>query len=199
MKSIKSIARSLAPRLALIALLAGPGISSAAGLEPLVDDFSHSDVNSLGIQRQYLSDAMAGGGTTMSPEVTDGILSVSGTITPPRGQPGWASSVLLLQPEGLPRDASAFEGIRLLVKVNQGQISLSANSTEVVNYDYHAAQVVVRSDGRFHEVKVPFASMKRAWSEQTVLNTGTIASISIVAFDVKPGSFDFELDEVAFY
>ncbi len=36
-------------------------------------------------------------------------------LLPPRGQPGWASTVLLLDPQGLPRDASAYEGIRLLV------------------------------------------------------------------------------------
>ena len=36
-------------------------------------------------------------------------------------------------------------------------------------------------------------------SAQTALNTKTITSLSIVAFDVQPGYYDFELDEVGFY
>jgi hypothetical protein len=142
---------------------------------------------------------MTGGGTTMTPEVADGILSVSGQITPPRGQPGWASSVLLLHPQGQPMDASAYEGIRLRIRISEGMLSVSANSTQVTNFDYHAALVVAKADGEFHEVKIPFSSMKRAWSEQTRLDTSTIASVSIVAFDVQRGGYDFDVDEVGFY
>lgn len=199
MKLVKSIACSLAPGLALAALLAAPGQNFAEGLSPVVDDFTNPEVNTMGVARQFLNDTMTGGGTSMSPIVSNGVLSVSGEIAPPRGQPGWASSVLILHPQGLPLDASAFEGVRLLVKVNKGMISVSANSTDVTNFDYHAALIVAKSDGEFHEVKIPFLSMKRAWSEQTALNTKTIASLSIVAFDVKNGSYDFELDEVGFY
>ena len=135
----------------------------------------------------------------MTPEVSDGVLSVSGEIAPPRGQPGWASSVLILDPEGVPQDASRYEGIRLRIRINRGMLSVSANSTDVTNFDYHAAPIAVKADGEFHDVKVPFKSMKRAWSEQTKLNTKTIQSLSIVAFDVQNGAYDFELDEVGFY
>lgn len=199
MKSLKSIACSLAPGLALAILIGAPNHGAAEGLASLVDDFNNAEVNSIGIARQFLNDTMAGGSTSMSPQVVDGILSVSGDIVPPRGQPGWASSVLLLDPQGLPMDASAFEGVRLLIRVNKGMISVSANSTDVTNFDYHAALIPAKSDGEFHEVRIPFESMKRAWSEQTALNPSTIASLSIVAFDVQPGSYDFELDEVGFY
>ena len=199
MKALKIIAISIQRSLVTVALLAASGFSHAEALGPLVDDFSDAENNSLGVQRQFVNDSVAGGGTTTTQSVSDGVLLVTGKIAPPRGQPGWASSVLLLDPEGLPRDASAFDGIRLRVKVNKGNLSISANSTEVTNFDYHAAQVVVAADGKFHEVKIPFASMKRAWSEQTPLNSRTIASLSLVAFDVQQGSYDFEVDEVAFY
>ena len=199
MKALKIIAISIQRSLVTVALLAASGFSHAEALGPLVDDFSDAENNSLGVQRQFVNDSVAGGGTTTTQSVSDGVLLVAGKIAPPRGQPGWASSVLLLDPEGLPRDASAFDGIRLRVKVNKGNLSISANSTEVTNFDYHAAQVVVAADGKFHEVKIPFASMKRAWSEQTPLNSRTIASLSLVAFDVQQGSYDFEVDEVAFY
>ena len=124
---------------------------------------------------------------------------MSGDLTPPRGQPAWASSVLPLNLEGQSKDASKFEGIRLRVKVNEGQLSISANSTEITNFDYHAAPIAITADGKFHEVKIPFTSMKRAWSEQTSLNTETITSLSIVAFSPQKASFEYEIDEVIFY
>lgn len=98
-----------------------------------------------------------------------------------------------------PQDASKYQGVKLLVKVNSGMLSVSANSTKVVNFDYHAAPIMVAADGKFHEVKVPFNSMKRAWSEQTKLDPATLASLSIVAFDLKPSEFSYEIDEVSFY
>ena len=171
----------------------------AAALDPAIDDFSDPDNNSLGIERQFVNDTVAGGQTKMEHGFEEGVFSAKGEISPPRGQPGWASTVLLLETQGLPQDASAYEGIRLLVRVNKGNLSISANSSEITNFDFHAALVARQSDGEFHEVMIPFTQMKRAWSEQTKLNTKTLTSLSIVAFDIQQGSFDFEIDEVSFY
>jgi hypothetical protein len=178
-----------------------PSMAEATSLSSnaKIDDFSDATNNSLGIPRQFMNDTVAGGSTTTEQNVAQGVILLKGKIVPPRGQPGWASSVLLLDPNGQPLDVSEFDGIRLLIKVNAGNISISANSIEVTNFDYHAAQVVVPSDGKFHEIKIPFNSMKRAWSEQTSLNTKTINALSIVAFDLQKANFDFEIDEVSFY
>lgn len=173
---------------------------SAVGFSsPLVDDFSDAKKNSLGIDRQFIDDSSTGGGTKTEHNIHDGVLSIKGEIAPPRGQPGWASTVLLLNPKGLPEDTSAFQGIRLLVRVNQGDLSVSVNSSEIENFDYHATTIAKQSDDQFHEVKIPFSQLKRAWSAQTPLNTKTIASLSLVAFGVQKKSFDFEFDEVSFY
>jgi hypothetical protein len=173
--------------------------SLGSKLPSIVDDFSHVKSNALGITRQFVDDKMVGGNTQTNINVSGGILHIKGEIVPPRGQPGWASSVILLNSEGLPQDVSHFEGVRILLKVNNGNISVSANSTEVTNFDYHAAFVSVNSDGEFYEVNIPFTTMKRAWSEQTLLNTKTIGSLSIVAFGIQKEFFDFEIDEVGFY
>lgn len=183
----------------LTALLSASSYSLAAPLAVAIDDFSDAKVNSLGIERQYISDAVAGGATTTAPTLSEGILYLKGQILPPRGQPGWASAVLPLGPEGEAQDASQFQGVRMLIKVNTGTISLTANSTEITNFDYHAMPIAVASDGQFHEVKIPFNRMKRAWSEQTPLNPKTIHSLSIVAFSPQQGAFDYAIDEVSFY
>ena len=185
--------------LGLSALLAFSSNSFSTEVKSVIDSFSHVKDTSYGTPRMSLTDTTAGGKTTAKANVQDGFIQVKGEILPPRGQPGWSSLVLPLSPMGQTLDASKFDGIRLLVKLNKGSLSLSANSADVTNYDYHAAQVIVKPDGNFHEVKIPFDSMKRMWSEQTALNTQTLNSLSIVAFGLQKSSYDFEVDEVSFY
>ena len=199
MKLITQTASRISKTFALASLLACSSLSFASQLLAVVDDFSHETSNKLGVPRQFVTDAVAGGKTQGKLEVVDGKLKIKGDIVPPRGQPGWASSVLLLDAKGMPQDVSGYRGVRLLVRVNKGQLSLTANSTDVTNFDYHAAPLIVPADGQFHEINVPFDSMKRAWSEQTALNTKTINGLSIVAFSLQQAAFDYELDEVRFY
>ncbi|MEE4244442.1 MAG: CIA30 family protein [Kangiellaceae bacterium] len=171
----------------------------AVDLNANVDDFSSTKTTSLGHPRLFMDDSASGGATTTQQEIKNGVITLTGKIVPARGQPGWASTVLLLDDKGEPQDASKYQGIRLVIKVNKGNINLSANSSEIVNYDYHVAPVVVKKYGEFEEIKVPFDSMKRAWSAQTKLNKETLSSISIVAWGMQPTSFDYVIDEVGFY
>jgi len=155
----------LAKMIATAGLLAFAAASAFAGdLGPTVDDFSNETANSLGINRQFFDDSTGGGQTTTEYSVSQGILRASGDIVPPRGQPGWASAVLLLDPMGEPQDASQYDGIRLVIRVHEGNLAVSANSTEVTNFDYHAAPVVVPADGNFHTIEVSFSDMRRACS-----------------------------------
>lgn len=199
MNNRKASALMFIQPLLLSTLLASASTSFGSGMAQVVDDFSNAQQTSLGFPRYFVNDTMAGGNTTTEQQVAKGVISTKGEIIPPRGQPGWASIALPLEAQGTPKDSSAFEGVRLLIKVNSGNLSVSANSTEVSNFDYHGALIVVAADGKFHEVKIPFSSMKRSWSEQTPLNPKTLNSISITAYDMAKGSFDFAVDEVSFY
>jgi len=200
MNTKQSITRIASKAIALLALFAVSQTAAVANnQESVIDDFSDPQVNSLGVDRLFLDDTTAGGQTVVSNTVKDGLLTIKGEIVPARGQLGWASAALLLDAQGAPQDVSEYEGIRLVIRIKEGNLSVSANSADVKNYDYHAALVTRHGDGEFHEVKIPFSSMKRAWSEQTPLNTETIQSISLVAFGMQPCSFAFEVDEVSFY
>lgn len=199
MKTSNALIRTTLKLVASLAIAASSQLTFASPVPATLDDFSDAQKSSQGIDRLFLDDTTAGGQTTTSHAVANGILSAKGDIAPPRGQPGWASAIFLLDPQGTPADASSFEGIRLLVRINKGNLSISANSSEVTNFDYHAATLTRQRDGEFHEVKIPFSTMKRTWSEQTPLNPETIVSLSVVAFDMQKGSFDFEVDEIGFY
>jgi len=173
--------------------------SLSADATAMIDDFTAPANTHFGQPRQYLNDSMAGGATQDTHSVKNGILQVTGTITPPRGQPGWSSTVLPLAALGQAKDVSEFEGIKLRVRISQGNINLSANSLDITNFDFHASPVVVKTDRKFHEVKIPFKEMKRAWSAQTPLNTTNLTSLSIVAYSLQPAAFDYEIDAVSFY
>ncbi|MDO3383677.1 CIA30 family protein [Gilvimarinus algae] len=197
-------ARTLTPvapikSLALAALLTLSATALAEPLKPLVDDFATAGNNSLGLQRQYISDSVAGGASTMNHTLADGVLTVSGEIVPARGQLGWTSCALPLNAQGLAQNAAAYQGVLLRIKVSEGNVSLTVNSTEVTNFDYHAAPLAVPADGQFHEVKVPFSSLQRAWSEQIPLNPSTLNGLSIVAYSPQAAPFEYQLDEVRFY
>lgn len=185
--------------IALASLLTFSSSTLSADLPSMIDDFKHVNNTNLGTPRISISDTAAGGKTVTKINVSKGVIKFKGDIIPPRGQPGWSSLVFPLGPKGSAQDASKFSGIRLLVKFNNGNMSISANSIEVTNFDYHAMPVVVKADGKFHEVKIPFKSMRRMWSEQTKLNTQTLESFSIVAFSPQRASFDFEINEVSLY
>lgn len=185
--------------LAAVAAVAFSGSALAASLPAVIDDFDHAQNNNLGYPRQFINDSMAGGGTSAHHTVTDGVIRVTGTIVPPRGQLGWATCVLPLALPERGESAAEFSGVLLRIRVSQGNMSLSVNSAGVTNFDYHAAPVVVTQDGQFHEVRIPFGTLKRAWSEQTPLDTSAINGISLVAYSMQPAGFDFEVDQVRFY
>ncbi len=173
-------------------------VAEGNGVGNLLDDFSDVQNNSLGIPRMIIDDTTAGGKSTSTQTVADGVLSSAGDLAPPRGQPGWVSLILLLGENGTPVDISQYEGVRMNIHVTKGMLSLSVNSTDVQNFDYHAAMIEAGGKG-FKEVKIPFKSLRRAWSEQTKLNAESVASVSLVAVGLQPGSFAFEIDEIGFY
>lgn len=165
----------------------------------IIDNFDNSTNSNFGYPRQFINDTVMGGGTKTQQNVNDGKIMLSGEIVPPRGQLGWASTVILMGEEAQSIDASEYNGIRLRIKINTGSVSVSVNSTDVDNFDYHSTVINVAPDGNYHEIDLPFDSLKRSWSEQTQLNTKTINSLSVVAFGLKKTAFDFEIDEISFY
>lgn len=199
MKPLNTMIVSTTKTAAMAMMLAFSSAAFCDVSSQIIDSFDNSTQTSGGIDRVFISDTTAGGQTSTKFNVVGGVITLKGDIAPPRGQPGWSSMVLPLGAMGKVHDASQFSGIRLTVKVNHGNISISANSADVKNYDYHAAQVAVPVDGKFHRIDIPFDSMKRIWSQQTALNTKTLDSLSIVAFGLKKSAYDFSVNDVSFY
>jgi hypothetical protein len=185
--------------MAVIVVLTTVASASADRLLPLVDNFEHPDKNNIELTRLYFDDRSGGGNTNTKSVIENGLLRIKGDLIPARGQPAWTSVVLPLIEMNNQADASQFEGVRIRLRVIQGNLNVSANSIKISNFDYHSAPIPVYADGDFHVVNVPFKSMKRGWSAQTKLDRRTLASLSIVAFSMKKAPFEFDIDSVSFY
>lgn len=171
----------------------------AAEASSLIDNFEDSKHNSFEFDRLYIDDRTSGGGTQTTMVVKEGLLAIQGEMNPARGQPAWSSIVLPLVPMSNQFDASNYQGVRIRLRVEQGLLNVSANSTEIKNFDYHSAPIPIYADGQFHVVEIPFKAMKRGWSAQSKLDTRTLASLSIVAYSMQKSPVKFDLDEISFY
>ncbi len=188
------------PTVLLLVALCGPLAASAPGADTpaVVDDFAQADKTSRGAGRMVIDDAGAGSKSHATQRVADGVLVVEGELVPGRGAPAFISIPLLLRGDAAPQDVSAYAGVRLRVKINQGILTAQVATADVDNFDFHSAPVVAKR-GEFTEVRVAFTDMKRAWSAQTALNSKLVTSVNLVAFGMAPGKFAFEVDEIGFY
>lgn len=189
----------LLPSLLLATTLAilSPAPARAA-TSALVDDFSAADHTTGGAGRLVIDDKGAGSQSHATQHCENGVLKVGGELVPGRGVPAFISVPLVLAPDGKPQDISAYAGVRLRVKLVQGPLSVQVSTAEIQNFDYHSA-VVAAKRGEFVEVRMPFNDLKRAWSEQTPLNTKGVTSVNLVVFGMAKTAFAFEVDEIGFY
>ncbi len=192
--------RSLVATALITTLLALGSITARASTTPaLLDDFSDSKRNSHGIERLLIDDKGAGSQSHATLKCANGVLTVEGELVPGRGVPAFISLVSLLSPDGKPHDLTGYEGVRLRVKPGKGLLTVQVSSTEIQNFDYHTSAPIVGKRGEFTEIRMPFKDMKRAWSEQTVLNLKLITSINLVSFGLAKDDFAYEVDEIGFY
>ena len=184
----------------IIALCAlGLTTTRAATTPALLDDFSDPKHNSNGIDRLLIDDKGAGSQSHATQKCENGVLTVQGELVPGRGVPAFMSLVSLLSADGKPQDMSAYEGVRIRVKATKGILTVQVGTSELENFDYHTSAPVAGNRDEFTEVKIPFKTMKRGWSEQTALNPKLITSVNLVSFGLAKDAFAYEVDEIGFY
>ena len=183
----------------MIRFIFGPVPLLAAEAPALVDDFSAAEHTSVGAPRLVITDQQMGGQSRADTAVSDGVMRVSGELKPGRGAPGFVSIPLLLRADAQPVNLTDFTGIRLRVRVTQGMLAVQAASAVITNFDFHTSAPIARRGSDLQEVQIPFAAMKRAWSEQTPIDLTTVTSINLVAAGMAPGAFAYVVDEVGFY
>jgi hypothetical protein len=165
----------------------------------LLDDFSDAERNLNGAERLLFDDKVAGSQSRATTKCRDGVLSIAGDLVPGRGVPAFISAVSPVSVDGNPKDLSAYKGVRLRVKSITGILSVQVATSTVTNFDYHASVPIAATGGDFREVRIPFNSLKRAWSEQTALDLKSVTSVNLVSFALSKAAFAYEVDEIGFY
>ena len=193
-----TLLRPLATTL-ITALLALGSIAVQAAPPMLLDDYSDPTRNKNGVERLLIDDKAVGSKSQATQKCENGVLSVKGDLVPGRGVPAFISEVSLLSADGKPKDLTGYQGVRLRVKVTKGILCIQVSSSEIANFDYHTGAPIAGKRGEFQEVRIPFKEMKRAWSEQTVLNLKSITSVNLVSFGLARDAFAYEVDEIGFY
>jgi len=185
---------------ALTVLFALGSIAVQAAATPmLLDDYSDPTRNKNGVERLLIDDKAVGSKSQATQKCENGVLTVKGDLVPGRGVPAFISEVSLLSADGKPKDLTGYQGVRLRVKVTKGILCVQVSSSEIANFDYHTGAPIAGKRGEFQEVRIPFKEMKRAWSEQTVLNLKSITSVNLVSFGLARDAFAYEVDEIGFY
>jgi len=184
----------------ITALFALGSIAGQGAATPLLlDDYSDATRNKNGVARLLIDDKAAGSKSQATQKCENGVLSVKGDLVPGRGVPAFISEVSLLSADGKPKDLTGYQGVRLRVKVIKGILCVQVGSSEINNFDYHTGAPIPGKRGEFQEVLIPFKEMKRAWSEQIVLNLKSITSVNLVSFGLAKDAFAYEVDEIGFY
>lgn len=164
-----------------------------------MDDFSNAAQTPAGIPRLVIDDQQLGSHSQAKQSCADGVLQVRGDLVPGRGVPAFISIPLPLSADNRPHDLSAYQGVRLRVKIKKGNLCVQVASAEIQNYDYHTSAPIARSGDEFQEVRIPFTQLRRAWSEPIPLNLKTITSVNLVSISMAKDSFMYHVDEVGFY
>jgi len=181
-------------------LMTFASLATLPGATPLLlDDYSNPKTNKNGVERLLIDDKSVGSSSQATQKCENGVLTVKGDLVPGRGVPAFISEVSGLSADGKPKDLSAYEGVRLRVRVTKGSLVVQVASSDVQNFDYHASAPIAGKRGEFQEVRLPFKEMKRAWSDQTALNLRSITSVNLVSFGVAKDSFEYAVDEIGFY
>ena len=184
----------------LAALITFASVAAPPAAAPLLlDDYSDPKANRNGVERLLIDDKAAGSRSQATQTCEQGVLTVKGDLVPGRGVPAFISVVSPLTADGKPKDLSAYEGVRLRVKVVKGSVIVQVASADIQNFDYHSGAPIAGKRGEFQEVRIPFKDLKRAWSEQTALNLKSITSVNLVSFGVAKDSFEYAVDEIGFY
>jgi len=183
----------------IIALFALSSILAQAAAPLLLDDYSDAKRNKNGVERLLIDDKTIGSHSQATQKCENGVLVVKGDLVPGRGVPAFISNVSPLLADGKPKDLTGYQGVRLRVKVTKGILCVQVSSSEIANFDFHTSATIAGMRGEFQEVRIPFKGMKRAWSEQTVLNLKSVTSVNLISFGLAKDAFAYEVAEIGFY
>jgi hypothetical protein len=186
--------------LALAGFALGPTGASAENQTMLIDDFSKPGLTSaLGTPWQGFSDQVMGGVSEVSVtrETIDGkpVLRLRGDVRLDNNG-GFVQAALDLDPDGAPRDLSAYTGIRLTVRGNDEPYGLHLRTPDNLRpWQSYRTEFTATPDWR--TVDLPFDAFV-PYRLETPLDTTRLRRIGLVAIG-RAFSADLMVSEISLY
>ena len=166
--------------------------------QALLDDFASGTLTSaLGTTWRVVRDEAAGGNSTIEAAVRGGALHVEAAIRPAPGGLGFVEVALPLDGADAPRDVTAYDGVRVRLRVRHGTLALKVQTAEVTNYDYPA--VVLEPSAVVRELELPFSAFAPLWSPPVEWTGRRVLGLAFSAGGVEPAEVAFEVEELALY
>lgn len=164
----------------------------------LVDDFSSPTMHPGGASEWNLeSDSSFGGTSSVSAVRTGGTMRVRGALAPGNGRPGIAGVTFQFDSAGAPFDVSAFDGVRLRIRVDKGTPTLKLLSAGIRNYDYHTGFLAVKPG--MNTIDIPFASCRQLFSAQVPWTGLDMLGLAVWDVAMTPERYDFTIDSIELY
>lgn len=180
-------------------LAAGP---LAAGTL-LIDDFADGDLEAAaGLAWLVVGDDVLGGEADAGLAVEEGgedrALIVDGRLGEPAGPPvSFVGAWTAIGGDGLPRDVSAYEGVRLRARATAGSFQVGLRRAgAVVNF---VAPIDATEEWR--EIDVPFTDLRalRGGDPTPRWSAADVTWIGVTASGTAPAPVHLELDRIGFY
>jgi len=166
--------------------------------QELLDDFESGTLTSaLGTTWRVIRDEAVGGTSTAEVVVRGGALHVEAAIRPAPGGLGFVELALPLDAAEAPRDVSAFDGVRIRLRVRRGTLALKVRTAEVTNYDHPA--VVLGPSETIEELTLPFSEFGPLWSPPIPWTGRRVLGLALSAGGTEASEVAFEVEEIAFY
>lgn len=166
--------------------------------QALLDDFESGTLTSaLGTTWRVYRDEVVGGTSTADVLVSGGVLRVEATIRPAPGGIGFIELALPLDESGAPRDVSAFDGVRVRLRVWRGILALKIQTAEVTNHDHPA--VLLGPSEAVLDLMLPFPEFGPLWSPATPWTGRRVLGLALSAGGTEAGEVAYEIEEIAFY
>jgi hypothetical protein len=184
--------------MAMLALL--PAAAHSQDRTMLIDDFSRTDlVSALGTEWRGVSDRVMGGVSqeTVSRSVADGhpALHLQGDVRL-ENNGGFIQAALDLSSGGRTLDASAYKGIRLMVRGNGEKYSLHLRTPDNVR-PWQSYRAEFTAEDAWRSIYLPFESFAPHRLD-TPLDTSRLSRLGLVAIG-RAFSADVMVSSISFY
>lgn len=166
--------------------------------QALLDDFESGTLTSaLGTAWRVVRDEAVGGTSTAEVAVKDGALHVEAAIRPAPGGLGFVELALPFDAAEAPRDVSAYDGVRVRLRVRRGTLALKVRTAEVTNYDHPA--VLLGPSETIEELTLPFSDFGPLWSPPITWTGRRVLGLALSAGGTEESEIAFEVEKIALY